>query len=77
MTSLPRENRVKAQKIMKDLSNKEMKWNAAIDKLKAELIKLEQEKNILENENLELRNLADQSDDDDIPDSGFRSQQIR
>ena len=42
---------------------------------------MEKEKSFLESENLELRHLAEIEDnddyDDDLPDSGFRSQQIR
>ena len=45
--------------------------------LKEKLSRLEEEKKMLETENLELRHLLDHSDDEDIPDSGFRSQQVR
>ena len=74
-----KENKIRTQKIVNDLNNKEKKWNAAINKLKEKLQQVEQEKNALENENLELRHLAEHSDDDDdeLPDSGFRSQQAR
>ena len=73
-----KENKIRTQKIINDLNNKEKKWNAAINRLKEKLQQLEQEKNVLENENLELRHLAEQSDEeDDLPDSGFRSQQAR
>ena len=74
-----RENRMRTQKLVRDLNTKEKKWNAAINKLKDDLFKVEQEKNTLENENMELRQMNENTDDedDDIPDSGFRSQQIR
>ena len=74
-----KENKIRTQKIVNDLNSKEKKWNAAINKLKEKLQQVEQEKNALENENLELRHLAEHSDDDDdeLPDSGFRSQQAR
>ena len=73
-----KENKARTQKIINDLNNKEKKWNAAINKLKEKLHQVEQEKNALENENLELRHLTEQSDDEDrLPDSGFRSQQAR
>ena len=73
-----KENKIRTQKIVNDLNSKEKKWNAAINKLKEKLQQVEQEKNALENENLELRHLTEQSDDEDgLPDSGFRSQQAR
>ena len=64
---------------MEDLKKKEIKWNAAINKLKESLLQLEREKAELESENIQLRGRAsDDSDDDDCaPDSGFRSQQVR
>ena len=71
------ENKVRTQRILSELNTKERKWNAAINKLKEKLSRLEEEKKMLETENLELRHLLDHSDDEDIPDSGFRSQQVR
>ena len=66
---------------MEDFKKKEMKWNAAINKLEESLLQVEREKAELESENIQLRHRAsDDSDDDDddcAPDSGFRSQQIR
>ena len=76
------ENKSKAQRLMEDFKKKEMKWNAAINKLEESLLQVEREKAELKSENIQLRHRAsDDSDDDDdddcAPDSGFRSQQIR
>lgn len=75
-----KENKARAQKVLNDLHSKEKKWNAAINKLKEELHVIEQEKNVLENENIELRNIVNHHSDDEeeeFPDSGFRSQELR
>ena len=70
------ENRNKAERLLEDLSDKELKWNATLNKLREELNKIEREKVVLENENIELRNRNDNSDDE-APDSGFRTQEGR
>ena len=76
------ENKSKAERLVEDLKKKEIKWNAAINKLKESLLQLEREKAELETENFQLRqrtsdNSDDEDDDDCGPDSGFRSQQVR
>jgi len=63
----------KSEKLLEDLNAKELNWAQQIQKLKGELNKVEKEKMELENENNELRNMAENSDDD-APDSGFRTQ---
>ena len=70
------ENKSKADKLLEDLNAKEIKWANELKKLHEELNKVEKEKMDLENENNELRNLAENSDDD-APDSGFRTQHGR
>ena len=70
------ENKDKAEKILEDLNAKESKWSEELKKLHEDLDKVEQEKMELENENNELRHLAENSDDEG-PDSGFRTQHGR
>ena len=70
------ENKSKVENLLEDLNDKELKWNAAVNKLREELNKVEQEKVELENENLLLRNRTENSDDE-APDSGFRTQHGR
>ena len=70
------ENKSKAEKLLENLNEKEIKWAQQLNKLNEELNKVEKEKMELENENNELRNLAENSDDD-APDSGFRTQHGR
>ena len=77
------ENKSKAERLLEDLRIKEIKWNAVINQLKKELLQLESEKSAIESENLELKHLAVEGDDEEEedcdcgPDSGFRSQQMR
>ena len=42
------ENKVRTQRILSELNTKERKWNAAINKLKEKLSRLEEEKKMLE-----------------------------
>ena len=72
-----KENRARAQKVLNELRSKEKKWNAAINNLKEEINKIEQEKSGLERENVELRNMLNHHSDEEFPDSGFRSQELR
>ena len=70
------ENKIKAEKILEDLNLKESKWSEELNNLHEQLDRVEQEKMELENENIELRHLAENSDDEG-PDSGFRTQHGR
>ena len=70
------ENKNKAQQLLDNLNAKESKWTQELKKLNEDLDKVEQEKMDLENENNELRHLAENSDDEG-PDSGFRTQHGR
>ena len=72
-----KENRAKAQKVLNELRSKEKNWNAAINNLKEEINKIEQEKSGLRRENVELRNMLNHHSDEEFPDSGFRSQELR
>ena len=62
---------------MENLTEKESKWNAALEQLKRELEKVESANEKLESENFSLRSLAEPGSEEDVPDSGFRSQQAR
>ena len=70
------ENKSKAEKLLEDLNAKESKWTQELKKLHEDLDNVERVKMDLENENHELRHLAENSDDEG-PDSGFRTQRGR